>query len=91
MADYTLKNGNGTAFTNKRRTEDKHPSHTGEIKLPDGKVHFLDIWVKQTRAGDNYFSIRIGNEKTGAKSDEPVMDNTQTGGFSRDLDLDTPF
>jgi uncharacterized protein (DUF736 family) len=62
MSDYELKDGNGTAFKNKRKSEEKHPDFNGEVKV-NGKLHWLDIWVKKTKAGDNYFSVRIGNEK----------------------------
>ena len=97
MADYELKDGNGTAFKNKRKSETKHPDFSGEVKL-QGKLHFLDVWVKQTKAGDNYFSIRVGNEKRPKESsddyqrpiDKPVMDNTRAG-RSIDLDDSVPF
>jgi hypothetical protein len=91
MADYETKDGNGTAFKNKRKSEAKHPDFTGEVKVA-GKLHFLDVWVKQTKAGDNYFSIRIGSEKQAKANDDyqrPVMDNTRAGGFVDDLDV--PF
>ncbi len=91
MSDYEVKPGRGTAFKNKRKSDEKHPDFNGEVRLPDGRLHFLDVWVQKTKAGDNYFSIKIGNEKTGAKSDRPVMDNTRAGGFSRDLDDSVPF
>jgi hypothetical protein len=94
VSTFDLKDGNGTAFTNKKRSEEKHPTHTGEIKI-NGKLHWLDIWVKKTKAGDNYFSIRIGNEKKPKSENNddyqrPVMDNTKAGGYV-DLDDSVPF
>jgi hypothetical protein len=95
MSDYEMKEGNWSAFKNKRKSDAKHPDYTGEIKL-QGKLHFFDLWVKQDRNGNNYFSGRVGQEKTGKQNDDyqrpldkPVMDNTRAGGVVDDLDV--PF
>lgn len=91
MAEFVLKENTGTAFTNKKRSEDKHPSHTGEINVA-GKLHFLDLWVNQDKNGNNYFKVKIGSEKKPRQNDDyqrPVMDSTKAGGFVDDLDA--PF
>jgi hypothetical protein len=91
MSDYETKEGNGSAFKNQRKTEEKHPTHTGEVKL-NGKLHFLDVWLKKDRNGNAYVSLRIGKEKTGKRQDTPVMDKTKAGGFVDDfLSDENPF
>lgn len=93
MSEFELKEGNGTAFKNKRKSEEKHPDFNGEINVA-GKLHWLDVWVKKTKAGDNYFTVRIGSEKKPKNNDDyqrPIMDNTKAGGKQMHDDLDDMF
>jgi len=48
---YEVKPGQGSAFVNKNKTEDWHPPYSGEIMLPDGTMHYLNIKPGKTKAG----------------------------------------
>ena len=88
---YEVKPGQGSAFVNKNKTEDWHPPYTGEIMLPDGTMHYLNIKPGKTKAGEHWFSITIGKPK--AKKPDNQQDNqkaTVTPIFKSE-DSDIPF
>jgi len=60
---YEVKAGQGSAFVNRNKTEAWHADYQGEIMLPDGTLHYLDIKHGLTKAGDNWFAVKIGKEK----------------------------
>lgn len=57
---YEMKAGYGSAFTNDQKKEDWHADLRGKIMLPDGAVHFLDLYKKQDKNGKDWFSVRVG-------------------------------
>jgi hypothetical protein len=61
--NYELRPGQGSAFKNKNKTEDWHPAYKGEVMLPDGTLHWIDIKPGKTKAGEHWFSIKIGAPK----------------------------
>jgi hypothetical protein len=69
---YELKPGQGTAFKNKNQTEDWHPPYKGEVMLPDGSLHWIDIKPGKTKAGEWWFAIKIGGQKMGSPA-APTM------------------
>ena len=69
---YEQRAGQGSAFVNKEKTEDWHWPYKGDILLPDGKRHFLDVKPTKTSAGEWMFQIKIGKEK----QPKPQTDNT---------------
>ena len=61
--NYELRPGQGSAFKNKNKTEDWHPAYKGEVMLPDGTLHWIDIKPGKTEAGEYWFGIKIGAPK----------------------------
>jgi len=66
---YEVRAGQGSAFVNKNKTEDWHAPYQGEVMLPNGDIHYLDIKPAKTKAGENWFAIKIGKQK------QPKQDN----------------
>lgn len=60
---YELKPGQGSAFVNNNKTEDWHAPYKGEVILPDGTRHYLDIKPGKTQAGEHWFAVKIGKPK----------------------------
>lgn len=56
-ADWTPKEGTGTIFRNKFKTESKHPDWRGDFML-DGKVIEVSLWDNSNDRGP-YYSGRI--------------------------------
>lgn len=61
---YEQKPNYGSAFINKDKTEDWHAPYRGDVMLPDGTLHYLDVAPATTRAGDVYYKVKIGKVKT---------------------------
>lgn len=59
------KPGTGVAFTNKNKKEDWHADWTGEIKLPDGTLHYLNVSKKVAgHSGQEYIAVSLGKPRT---------------------------
>lgn len=58
MAQFELKNGQGSAFP-KTKTNDKQPDYSGKILTPNGEMLEIAIWNKIAQSGTNYFSIAV--------------------------------
>ena len=69
--NYELRPGQGSAFKNKNKTEDWHPAYKGEVMLPDGTLHWIDIKPGKTKAGEYWFSIKIGAPKQPRQQTQP--------------------
>jgi hypothetical protein len=94
---YEQKPGNGSAFKNSRKRPDSNDSDfSGSVMLPDGTMHWFDLWLK-TRTNDDgederWVSFKIGKPKQSQGA------GTGGGGTSlpsaspkRDMDDDIPF
>jgi hypothetical protein len=93
---YELMPGQGTVFKNKNVTEEWHPPYKGEVMLPDGSLHWIDIKPGKTKAGEWWFAIKIGGPKMGnpaAPTMRPIDPHSQAKGnaFVSDNDDDIPF
>jgi|TARA_R110000868_G_scaffold409287_1_gene694504 hypothetical protein len=75
---YEVRAGQGSAFVNKNKTEDWHAPYQGEVMLPNGDIHYLDIKPAKTKAGENWFAIKIGKQKQPKQTDNPYANNTAT-------------
>lgn len=76
---YEKKPGQGSAFANREKKEDWHPDFKGDVLLPDGTLHWLDVTPATTKAGEPYFKIKIGNIKVPkAGMSMPVKFNDST-------------
>ena len=60
MSKYEHKPGRGSAFPNEKKVEDWHATHRGKLMLPDGTLHWVDVWVKPWQNTDKV-ELRIGN------------------------------
>jgi hypothetical protein len=60
---YELRPGQGTAFMNKDKREEWHADFRGEILLPDGTLCYMDVRPGKTKAGDDWYSVKIGKPK----------------------------
>jgi hypothetical protein len=88
---YEKRPGDGAAFVNVDKTEDWHFPYTGEIILPNGDVHYVNVKPGKTKAGQHWFQIKIGKPKT--KREDNAGDNpkaTVTPIFKSN-DSDIPF
>jgi hypothetical protein len=88
---YEKKPGDGSAFKNNEMTEDWHFPYTGEIILPNGDLHYLNIKPGKTKAGEHWFQVKIGKPKT-KKQDNPE-DNQKSNvkPLFQSEDSDIPF
>lgn len=59
----------GAAFINREKKEDWHAEFRGDVMLPDGTLHYLDVRPATTRTGDPYYKIKIGAVKTPKATD----------------------
>jgi hypothetical protein len=57
-----MRPGNGSAFINKDKTEDWHAPFRGKVMLPDGSLHYLDVWNKKTQAGETMVTVKVGKQ-----------------------------
>jgi len=92
---YEKKPGDGSAFVNVDKTEDWHFPYTGEIMLPDGTTHYVNIKPGKTKAGQHWFQIKIGKAKNKREDNQGdnAVDNpkaTVTPIFKSE-DSDIPF
>jgi hypothetical protein len=60
---FELRPGQGSAFKNKDKTEDWHADYKGELMMPDGTLHWIDVQPGKTRAGEWWFKIKLGKPK----------------------------
>ena len=76
---YEKRPGQGSAFANKDKKEDWHADFKGDVLLPDGTLHWLEVMPATTRAGEPYFKVKIGNVKVlRAGMTAPVKFNDST-------------
>lgn len=93
---YEMKPGSGSAFPVDSKKEDWHADYKGKIMLPDGKVHYLDISMKQTQAGQEYVFVKLGKETLApgvapTPQPKPLPRPDQKAAVFQDLDSDIPF
>ena len=74
----------GALFKNDDKKTDKHPGYTGTINV-DGKEYWLAGWVKESKAGQKYFSLAV---KPKDAKPEPKQEKR---GSIHDMDEDLPF
>lgn len=71
---YETRNNSGSAFKNKRKTQDTHPDMTGEIMV-DNKLYWLNIKIRQDRNGNDWFSVWVNEKKPIENNTEPAKPN----------------
>ena len=93
---YEMKPGMGSAFPSEDKKEDWHADYRGRIMLPDGKVHYLDVSMKQTKGGQEYVFVKLGKETLApgvspTPQPKPLPRADQQPAVFQDLDGDIPF
>lgn len=59
---YEYKPNYGTAFKNNDKSEDWHGDLKGKIMLPNGALHYLDVYKATDKNGQSYLKFKIGKE-----------------------------
>ena len=72
----------GALFKAKERATDKHPEYSGTINV-DGKEYWLAGWVKESKAGQKFFSLAV-------KPKEAQKAPAKTASI-HDMESDIPF
>jgi hypothetical protein len=81
----------GSAFINKEKKEDWHAAYRGDVMLPDGTVHYLDLNPATTKAGEQYFKIKIGKVKSIGAPPLSTHNQAKGNGYQPQADEDIPF
>lgn len=74
----------GAIFRNDRKQQPNHPDHTGTCTI-DGKEYYISAWVKQSGAGNKYFSLAFAPKEV--QESKP----TPPAAVHEDFDDDIPF
>jgi hypothetical protein len=89
MAEFDNTN-RGVLFRAKEKKTDKHPDYTGSINV-GGKDYYLSAWLKDSKAGQKYFSMAV-TEKREAAPTGTTSQGTFPGPDSQGPDVgDIPF
>jgi hypothetical protein len=88
---YEKKPGDGSAFVNKEKVEEWHYPYTGEIILPNGEIHFLNVKPGKTKAGEWWFSVKIGKAKTKKADNQGDNPTSNVKPIFKSEDSDIPF
>ncbi len=104
---YEHKPNYGSAFKNRDKKEDWQGDYTGKIMLPDGKLHYFNVYDAKDKNGQGYFKFKIGKEvqepaaPTYSAAHQPFPDQSghdraKSNGYQRapgfdELDNDVPF
>lgn len=88
---YEKKPGDGSAFVNKDKTEEWHFPYSGEIILPNGEVHYLNIKPGKTSAGEWWFNVKIGKAKPKKEDNQADNQKATVTPIFKSEDSDIPF
>ncbi len=68
----------GSLFKNTKMREGKQdPEYTGSINI-DGKDYWLDAWIKESKEGKKYFSLRPrAKQQQSATARRPARDSDE--------------
>ena len=83
MAEYDNRN-TGALFKAKDQPTDKHPGYTGSINV-DGTEYWLAGWVKESKAGQKYFSLSVKPKEDKPKDDRNSAPGTKFDDFKSDI------
>jgi|14_taG_2_1085336.scaffolds.fasta_scaffold37025_2 hypothetical protein len=79
MAEFD-NNMSGALFRNNYKKQPNQPDHTGNCEI-DGKTYRIAAWIKDSKAGNKFFSLAFTLEEEAKPA--PIRDI--------DLDQDIPF
>jgi len=76
MPEYDNTNS-GVLFRNDKKTSEKAPEYTGKINV-DGVDKEIAAWVKESKAGKKFFSIKVSEPyKKEESSSTPADDDSE--------------
>lgn len=63
----------GVLFKNTRKEKETHSDYNGTINV-NGKEHYLNAWMNESKNGNKFMSLLIGKEKE-VKQEEKTTDS----------------
>ena len=79
----------GALFKNDKRGNDKAPDYTGEYTTPEGKKRRVAAWIRKSKGGKTYMSLRFSDM---VKKDSPPDDFGATEDSQPEMQYDDiPF
>jgi hypothetical protein len=89
-----LKDNEGKLFINNDKTEDWHGDYQGQVLLPDGTRHYINLYENVSQnSGNRWYKIKIGNpvkQSANTQPSAPVQNNVQADNVV-DMEDDLPF
>lgn len=73
MSNYEQKEGQGSLFKNDKKTNDKQPDYSGSIMV-DGKAHKLAGWVRESKNGLKFLSLKVESTNFNPRKNETTDD-----------------
>ena len=72
---FEQRDNSGSVFVNDRKTEDHHADRTGKAMI-DGKMYFVDGFLKKTSDGKPFLALRFkAMAKVGEAGPKPEMED----------------
>lgn len=84
------KPNSGSAFINRDKKEDWHAEYRGDIMLPDGTLHYLDVSPGTTKAGDVYYKVKIGAVKVAKVGGMSSHNEAKSNGYQPQPQVSNP-
>ena len=73
---FEQRDNSGSVFVNDRKTEDHHADRTGKAMI-DGKMYFVDGFLKKTSDGKPFLALRFkAMAKVGEAGPKPEMEDS---------------
>ncbi len=76
--------GSGALFKNQKKVADTDFDYAGEIVMETGETRWLNAWINESKSGNKYMKVVIGNVKEPkegqpapqqpAQPDAPIVD-----------------
>lgn len=74
MSNYEQKEGQGSLFKNDKKTNEKQPDYSGSIMV-DGKAHKLAGWVRESKNGKKFLSLKVESTNYNPQTNEQKSDD----------------
>ena len=71
---FEIRNGQGSAFLNKTKTEDWHAKYSGKCKIND-VLYYFTVNPKMTAGGMEFMDFRLGKPVDAAPAAKPALSN----------------
>jgi hypothetical protein len=64
---FEIEDNSGSLWVNERKTSERHPDRTGTVMV-DGKLYFLNGWLKKTKDGKAYLNLTFKEKESSSAS-----------------------